>query len=153
MANAVIVDIAEAVVTVLNAADLSEEFTAVRSYRPTYELPDVATALQVAVVPRERPTRAQTRTARTGDYGIDVAVLSKPDRGADGEVPNTALDPLMYLLEEIEDLFVGNKLTGYATATCISANPIEGSDAGYSPEYLGENGQFTGVTRLTFRVP
>lgn len=149
MADAVIVTIAEAVKTALNAASLSQGFTATRKARPHMELSQLET-LAVTVVPIQKLSAPTTRNraVEQGTYLVDVGVQKKCDVSN-----NTVVDPLIYLVEEIGQLFVGaGQLTGYTSATCLQAEMVDGAEAGFSPEHMDTHRQFTGVARLTFKV-
>jgi len=139
--GAVIILIADAVTTALNAATLSKSFVATRAYVPVYEVCDFA-SLKVTVVPRGMTSVALTRRSEDEDYQIDIAVQMRvPKEPAD-------IDPYMDLSQEIRDLFRGKHLDGYSQALCVAnANePI------YDPLHLDEKQIFTSVIRLTFRV-
>jgi hypothetical protein len=139
---AVITDIADAVVTEMNGHTFSQAFTAARSYDTTLDLKD-AKALHVTVVPKAVVEEAASRSAEQMDYILDVAVRLKPEA-----VSNSALDPLVGLVEEIAAFFRRRRLTAYPGAICTKA-PVEPV---FSPEHLREYGQFTGILSLTFRV-
>jgi hypothetical protein len=148
MADAVLEAIADAVKDVLNGASLSQVFTSTVEENPTVELKTLNT-LTVMVAPISRKKERATRgTHRTSTYVVDVGVRQKIDVS-----DTTALRPLIYLMDEIADLFLDAKqLTGHTTATCISAEMIEGAEGGFAQEHLEKLRQFTGVCRLTFRV-
>ena len=73
---AVIIDIADAVVTELNGATLSLPLTAERHYRPIFDLKDMKT-LHVTVVPKGVEVTPAGRSNNHYDYQIDVAVQKK----------------------------------------------------------------------------
>ncbi len=137
-----IAKLADAVVGELNRADLGEDFTASRAYRPVYDLGDMAD-LRVTVVPRTVGETIQSRSRTQSDYTVDVAVQKKiaGDEEADG---------LMNLVEAIARHFRFRRLMllGGAEAVWIATanSPI------YVPEHLAELGQFTSVLSLTFRT-
>lgn len=143
--GATIIDIADAVVTALNAASLSMAFTAERAYVPVHEAKDLLD-LKVTVVPRELTLAAVARSRDEFDYVIDVAVQRRIENAV------LAIDPYMELAEGILDLFRG-KLFDYGAggrAVCIATscqnNPI------YVPQHLDEHRVFTSVVSLTFRA-
>ena len=138
---AVIIDIADAVVTELNGGTFSQAFTAERHYKPVFELPEMKT-LHVTVVPKGVETRLATRGLLQHDYQIDVAVQKKFDTG-----DNPELDPLMGLVEEIADSFKGRNLDS-ANAVWVGTEnaPV------YAAEHMEQFRQFTSVLTLTFRV-
>jgi hypothetical protein len=137
-----IVDIAEAVKDVLNAAELSEEFTVERHYTPHFELKDMKD-LRVTVVPSGITSTTMGRNRAQHDVDIDVAVQQKYTAG-----DNTELDALMTLVEEIAALFRRQRLTDYNDAIWVKGKnePI------FAQEHMDELRQFTSVLTLTFRV-
>jgi hypothetical protein len=138
---AVILEIADAVVTALNAATLSQSFTAARLYVPIFDIEQMAT-LHVSVVPRGLSRKKLDRTRDEYDYEIDVAVQKKTD------MSQAAHDALMLLVEEIADQFRDAPLEGYPGARCVGVQnvPI------YAPDHMEELRQFTSVITFTFRV-
>lgn len=138
---AVILNIADAVVTQLNAATFSQPVAAERHYQPKFELSEM-TELKVSVVPRSLGSKAFDRNRDSFDYVIDVAVQQKTD------MTQAALDALMALVEEIADHFRKEPLTAYPTARCMEAK----NEPVYSLAHLEEFRQFTSVVTLTFRV-
>jgi len=137
-----ITDIADAVVTELNDGEFSQEFTAVRAYRPEFELPEMKD-LHVTVVPRGVAITSLGRGVNQHDYQIDVAVQKKLAAEDSAE-----LDPLMALVEEIADFFRLRRLSAYTDAAWVKTE----NDPVYSQEHLGEMRQLTSVLTLTFRV-
>lgn len=139
--SAVVVEIAESVTAVLNAATLSQAFTAERAYVPVHELPDLVD-LAVTVVPTSIGVTPLTRHSDDHEYTVDIGVQKRctPD--------TTEADPLMLLVQEIIDLFRGKTLTGYTAAKCLRV----ANDPIYVPVFLDEERVFTSVVTLTFRV-
>lgn len=141
---AAILDIADAVVTSLNAADFSKDFTATRSYLQKFDLEDMDT-LRVTVVGKGMEVAAADRNERVYDYTVDVAVQQRFDE-ADA---NSDLDLLMDLVEEIEGHLTGVNLTaGSDTARWIGTEngPI------YAQKHMSERRQFTSVLSFTYRM-
>jgi hypothetical protein len=138
--------IAEAVKDALNAASLSQSFTATRVYVPELELRDTEDAIVVRVWPapegRVTTLGKGTRSARHREYPVYVCVLRKCDVDT-----NATVDAYAYLLEEIEDNFLGDQLTGYTSAVCIVAEEV----ALFTWENMRQLRQYTGVTKLIFR--
>jgi hypothetical protein len=152
---AAVVTIAEAVKDRLNAppAPLSQSFTAIRAYVPTFGKQDSDAdefaELRVTVVAAELTMATLSRRDDDFDYVVDVAIQKRIDREAIEDADfNAEVDPLMLLAEEVMDLFRGKRLTGYETALCVAAanRPI------FAPEHLDEQRLFTSLIRLTFRV-
>jgi hypothetical protein len=141
-------DIADAVAAELNAAQVApapgfgQTFTAVRAYRPVFDLADLKT-LRVTVVPKGLEIVNITRSANQNDVSVDVAVQQKVD-------PNDGpqMDVLMALVEKLGDFFRLRRLTALPTALWTKTEnvPI------YSPEHLETKQVFTSVLTFTFRV-
>ena len=139
---ATITDIADAVVTELNGHTFSQALTAVRYYRPVFDLGEMQT-LHVSVVPKGVTIERADRSRNQYDFAIDVAVQKKFETGDAAE-----LDPLMSLVEEIADFFRLRRLTSYPDAVWVRTDNVPV----YAPEHLEEFRQFTSVLSLTFRV-
>lgn len=141
------IQIADAVVTVLNASALSQPLTAVRHYLPEFDLKQMET-LHVSVVPAELDEETADRARDRAEYKIHVAVqkrVAKPDPPG---IDTLAIDGLMQLVEEIDNLFRHKPLAGYEQAHWARTEnkPI------YDPKHLKEHGQFTSLLVFTFRV-
>jgi restriction endonuclease Mrr len=134
---ATVIELADAVVTELNAETFSQAFTAQRFYTVLFELKDMQT-LHVSVVPRAISTTALNRSQDTYEYQIDIAI-QKRDNGT-----LAASDALMQLVEEIAD-HMNNRTLADCRCVGVSNAPI------YSPDHLQEFRQFTSVLTLTFR--
>ncbi len=135
--------IAEAVKDALNAATLSQTIAATRVYAPDLELRSNEDAIAVRVwpAPEGRVSEFASRSTIKRDYPIYVAVLRKCDVDT-----NATVDAYAALLEEIEDLFVGERLTGYTSAVCTVSEQV----ALYTWENIRRNRQYVGVVKLTF---
>ncbi len=134
-----IVDIADALAVALNAHAFGQAFTAVRRYRPVYELKEMAD-LHVTVVPKGVALERADRSREQVDVRIDVAVQKKV--AGDSEI-----DGLMALVEEITAFARDLRLEECAAVWLRTENePI------YAPDHLAELGVFTSVLTLTFRV-
>lgn len=144
---AVIVDIADAVVTTLNGTGLSQPFEAQRYYLPEFELKDMDT-IHVSVVPAELDEEVADRSRDRAEYKIHIAVQKRVTKQDPPGFDEAALDAMMQLVEEIDDLFRHKPLVGYEQAswTKTENKPI------YDPKHLKEHGQFTSLLVLTFRV-
>jgi hypothetical protein len=138
---AVINDLADAIVAKLNAATLSQAFTAVRLYAPLEDLETLST-LKVTVVPRSAFFEGADRHRKTVTAQVDVGVQRRSD------LSPADLDDLMVLVEEIVDLFPFGALSTYLGASVVGvANaPIWASD------HLNEKHVFTSVITLTVKV-
>jgi hypothetical protein len=137
-----ITDIADAVVTGLNAGTFSQEFTAQRSYRPVMDLPQLQ-ALHVTVVPRDVTIASAGRDRNQHDCRIDIAVQKKVDQEQPAEI-----DSLMDLVEEIIECFQGHRLDDYPDAALVR---IENAPI-YSVEHMDQHQVFTSVVTLTYRM-
>jgi len=138
---ATIIEIADAVVAELNDASFSRSFSAVRSYLPRFELPEMA-ELHVTVVPRGLDISTGTRAGHQHDYRIDVAVQQKLQSGSISEI-----DELVGLMEEIADHFRGRTLAD-PPASCVAVE----NEPVYVAEHMDEMRQFTSVITLTLRT-
>lgn len=142
------IDVANAVVTELNAAPVppatgfSQAFTAVRAYRPVFDLTELKT-LKVTVVPKSIDITSMMRHANQNDVAVDVAVQKKVNPDDLSE-----LDGLMALTEQIGDFFRLRRLTALPSAIWMKTenNPV------YSPDHLETKQVFTSVLTFTFRV-
>jgi len=142
---AVIVEIADAVKSVLDGASLSQSFTSVRSYAPLFgkqdEDSDDLEELQLVVVPRELSAAQLTRRSSMFDYVVDVGICQRK------ALTNADIDPLMVFTEEVVDLFRSKPLTGYTSAYCtaVANNPI------YDFASLTQQKTFLSLVTLTFQ--
>ena len=139
---AAITNIADAVMAELNGHTFSQALTAVRYYRPVFDLGEMQT-LHVSVVPKGVTIERADRSRNQYDFAIDVAVQKKFEAGDAAE-----LDPLMTLVEEIGDFFRLRRLAAYPDAVWVRTDNVPV----YAPEHLEEFRQFTSVLTLTFRV-
>jgi hypothetical protein len=141
------IQIADALVAALNAAALSQPFTAVRHYLPEFELKELDT-LHVSVVPAELDEEIVDRTRDRAEYKIHVAVQKRVAKQDPPGIDTAAVDALMQLVEEIDDLLRHKPLAGYEKAHWVKSEnkPI------YDPKQLKEHGLFTSLLVFTFRT-
>jgi len=145
---ALVIDIADAVVAVLNGddADFSQAFDAQRRVRPSVELADLAD-LQVTVVPKGFEVSIASRSLSQYDVQVDVGIQKKLAAGADED---TEVPVMCGLVEEVADFLKGKRLewTGWSASWVRPAvnEPV------YSTEHLAEKRVFTSVLTLTYRV-
>jgi len=139
---ALVVNIADAVVTALNAGSFSSGFAAERQYVPRFDLKEMRD-LHVTVVPRSLVSENASRTLVKDDIEIDVAVQKKltGDITAEG-------DALMQLVEEIAAHLRQTPLVGLTNVLLVRV----ANDPIYAPEHWDELRQFTSVLRLTYRT-
>ena len=136
----IIANIADAVVAALNGHQFSQSFTAVRAYRPEYDLRDMGD-LRVTVVPKSTEMTTAGRGLAQSDIQIDLAVQKKLTTGDNAEI-----DALMGLVQEIAEFIRSTGRFGGAVWVKTENSPI------YAPEHLGEMRLFTSVLTLTLRV-
>ena len=139
---ALIIDIADAVVSELNDAAFGTPFTATRAYVPRFDLEEMGT-LRVTVVPKGVEISTASRSGHQHDYRIDIGVQRKFEQEEAAE-----LDPLMDLVEEIADHFRGAVLETDPQASCVGVEngPI------YAQEHMREGRLFTSVLTCTYRT-
>jgi hypothetical protein len=139
--------IADAVVTELNAQSFSQEFTSVRKYRVKYALTALQ-SLKVAVSPGPASFELLDRRRDDTQYATDVVFLKKIDPDS-----NTAVDALVELMEEIKDHFRAKGLTAGSTAIfCRSREFINPGDSLVDESLLKDSRTFVGVVRLQWRL-
>lgn len=140
---AVMVQIADALVEALNLPEFSEDFTAVRRYRPIYKLSELET-LRVTVVPHGIALERASRSNHQTDYQLDIGVQQRV--GVE-DAAEEASDELMALVEEIADFCISLSLQEpHAICTAVVNDPI------YAPDHLEDLHCFTSVLTLTFRL-
>ena len=115
--SAQLIQIADGVVTAINAATLSETVTAARSYVATKNREDSGT-LTVDVMPVEMTKALQNRSANFETYGIRVVIQKRTDSDT-----NVTLDALSILVEEIADLLLKARIVTPAVM-CTSTEII-----------------------------
>lgn len=140
-----ILDIADAVVTALNADEfqetLTEEFTAERLFLPDFKLEDMGT-LHVTVVPKSITEEISSRSSADYHYQIDIGVQKRFS-----SIGKTEIDPLVDLVEQIAALFKLATLAGYPDVAWIKTE----HSTLYSPEHMAQMRQFTSIMTLTYR--
>ncbi|MBI5725211.1 MAG: hypothetical protein HZA50_14725 [Planctomycetes bacterium] len=143
--NSVTVDIAEAVVSELNAGAFSQAFTAVREWLPRFDLAELKD-LHVTVVPKVVSEQPAGRKVCQYEYSVDVGIQKKLTINNGAE--KAEIDSLIVLVEEIAGFFRQRRLSAYPDAAWVKT---EYSHL-YVVEHLSQLGQFTSVLTLTFRV-
>lgn len=137
MADAVLVQIADALVTHLNAASLSQTFTATRKFLPHFER-EKLTGLEVTVFPRSDAATPATRSKSEHTYLVDVVIRQPVDPDSESD-----LKAATQLTEEMADRIANNDMAG-AGWTLIENDPM------YSVEILGESREFLAVQTVTY---
>jgi hypothetical protein len=138
MANAQIIDVAEAVCAGLNAGTFSLPFTAVRSYTPVSDLEN-SKALVVTVVPKSDDGTLDSRSSSVHKVAIDIGIQKKLPN-----LTNESIDPLMRLVQEIADYFLFGQNPAGASLMTPQVRIL------YVPDQLQTLMQFTSVCELTF---
>jgi len=133
-------DQADAVAAILNAAELSQSFTAAVAYDPYAELADLST-LSVMVVPRAEEEAAIDRSQITAQSQVDIGIRKALDA-----VTPAAVDPYLDLCEEIKALF-RRRVLDTTPRACWTATT---QDPTWFPDDLADKHQFTAVITLTF---
>jgi hypothetical protein len=139
---ATIDDITASVVTLLNAASFSLEFTAEASDQPVYKPQDLAT-LQVAVVPAGQKTKRVARSKWQQEYTVWVGVFHRPE-----PFDSSARAARKALVQEIIEFLEGTE-TITAGGVKVTLMGIE-NEVLQDPEHLEQHRQFTSVMALTF---
>lgn len=139
---ATVIDLADAVVTLLAAGSFSQAFTPVRRVLPDFNLPELAT-LRVTVVPKAVEITAATRSTHQYDLQVDIGIQKKLGSDLDAEVA-----ALVTLVDEIEAYLQSKALSGAAWATWMRTV----NDPVYVMEHLKEKRAFTSVLTVTYRA-
>jgi len=146
--------LADAVADALRAATLSQDLTTSncrRRWFPFWKSLEDIKALQVLVVPNVFAETEDDDDRGDGDetFTIFVGVQKKLTEAAtDGNVENSEVDPLVYLCEEIRDLFFRKRLSNLGITPTVDA-AILASPYTVSPEHMAESRTFTGIVTLT----
>jgi len=131
--------VADAIVSELNAAHFSMEFSAVRAFRPAYDIAELE-ALRVTVVPRTYEINPISRGSDTWQYTVEIGLQKRIEADAD-------VEELLALVEEIANWFRHRQLMACPN---LSWSGIK-IDPAYAPEHLDECKVFTSVLTLTYR--
>ncbi len=135
-------EIADAVVTELNAGGFAMPFTAVRAVLPLYDLGEMST-LHVTVVPAARVVEAASRSTRQIDHRVDVAVQQKV-----AIEEQAAVDPLIHLVDAIAARL---SALPFAALTEVAWVKTEHTPL-IAHDHLHELRQFTSVIAMTYRT-
>ena len=139
-----ILNMSSAVVAALNAASLSQDFTAVSKYVPKFDLSSTST-VQVQVVPKSDAREMETAATDAADIVIDIGVYKK----LSGTIANedTEIAGMLSLCEEIKTVFNRKRLGTVDYAVCVKMdhNPI------YSVENIDESRAFLSVITTYWR--
>jgi len=134
------VDIAAAVVSLLESTDFGEHVDVRRTWAPTSDMLEVQVPL-LLVLPIGPVGVNASRNSAQEDYRIDVCLLKKLNRA-----DNDELDDLSDWCETIVDLFRRARLSGVdAICTTVENQPI------FSIEDIKERRMMKSVFSLTYR--
>ncbi len=143
--TAAIIQLANAVVTDLNAQTFSATLTAARAYVPRFDLENSET-LQCKVVPTIDARQPASRGEDQCDLTIDIGLMQKFEGTAAEEL--TAIDALMALAEEVKEYLSRIRPTDFSAAICtaVKNEPI------FDVEQMESCKIFLTVISATFRV-
>ncbi len=149
---AIIIEIADAVTAEINAATLSQSFTAKRSYVPVHEL-SILSDLEVSVVPFNVIGNTIDRAGRQMlNYEVYVLIEKRLPIGELSEAQIIAYcDPYMLLAQELVDLFNGMMLSLAYDSLVPRCVDVKNSPC-FSPHRLDEEGVFTSEIILNFKL-
>jgi hypothetical protein len=139
-----IVNIADSIVTILNAGTFTPTFTAVLEMVPYKKLEDIGSA-RVVVVPRDVSYEVTARKIRLEEFGIDIGIQSKltgPETGDDA-----AIKTMVTLTESIKRHMYRRDITAYGAHWIASEN-----DPIYDVEMLRNLRVFSTAISLTYRT-
>jgi hypothetical protein len=138
----VLVQIADAVAASINGATFTEPLTAVRAYRPSYDLEQLAET-RVTVVPRSMTIAALARLQSQVDCTVDVGIQQRVPAGDEARI-----DALLDLAETVGDHLRHKRLADFPEAAWLSIahDPVAAS------EHLDERSTLTTVLSVTYRV-
>ena len=131
--------LAEAIKDGLNDAEFDPSFTAVRSYRPLWELKDLKTLRVMVIV----PTIIQETISRIGNLdtiSVDIAIMKQVDPS-----DNDAVDILMGLVEDVAEYFRSTNFDNALWEKTLITIPYDISD-------LVESRVFYSVIRVQYRI-
>lgn len=139
---ALVIDIADAVVTELAGGEFSQAFTPERRVLPAFELADLTT-LRVTVVPKAVEVTGATRSVSQYDAQVDIGIQKKLGANLDAEVGE-----LCGLVDEVAEYLRKRPLAAapYAVWVRTANDPV------YAPEHLLEKRAFTSVLTVTYRA-
>ena len=126
MADPTVAIYGDKIVALLNAATLSDTFTATRKWFPFWESIESIKGLTVTVVPNifEEDDEGGDRDHGDEIQEIYIGVQKKlTDVDDAGNVKNSEVDPLVYLAEEIRDMFFRLRL-GTTPDVVVTAAPL-----------------------------
>jgi hypothetical protein len=150
--NARVIDVAIAAVTLLNSGPVqatfgAQTFTAVRGYRPTYDLKAHKAGLKVTVIPAVLNESPFLRLTINSQVGVDVGVQNFVGSPV-AATQDANCDALMLLVEQIKQVLELGLTLPEAKVDCgwqaTENDPI------FFPDHLREHNVFTSVPRFTY---
>ncbi len=158
----VLLDAADALVTVLNTASddstLSQTFTATRKYVPRAKLADLST-LHVTVAPATTRGMIVNRgLSKQQFFTFEIGVQQRATGADPDDDAADVYDPLVDLVEEIDTLLVAQTLT-VGALKLIGSTHIGGEENGQgepratcNPELIVDKRLFESVSTFSFKV-
>jgi len=165
--SAVPILLADALTTVINTAQAASQlgtlsFTAVRSYPDWDDDFKDLKALEVDVVPVTSAgdlVDLDTVGTINTESAVDICVRKRFEPGdrttsgaKDGRLKKTAVDPLVRLVEQIHELFSGDRDTAVTLSGSIVANWMDATVRTYCDYKRLREGVFLGVVRVRYDV-
>lgn len=137
------ITIADAVVTALNAATLSQTVTFERVYVPKFDMANAAT-IQGKVVPKSDVREMGSAADDNATILIDIGVMKRLQNAITAETAE--VDALLALCEELKAIVNRQRLSGAATAICTGTT----QDPMYSVEDIDNGRVFLAAVTATF---
>jgi hypothetical protein len=165
--SAVPILLADALTTVVNTAQQASQlgtlsFTAVRSYPDWDDDFKDLKALEVDVIPVTSAgdlVDLDTVGTINTESAVDICVRKRFEPGdrttsgaKDGRLKKTAVDPLVRLVEQIHELFSGDRDTAVTLSGSIVANWMDATVRTYCVYKRLREGVFLGVVRVRYDV-
>ena len=147
MADAELVQIAEAVATEIGAATFSMTPTVLRNYNPKY-VPKDTSELQLTIAAGTIAVTTASRGQCQYEYTVDVGMHKKIEPDAEDATETDQVDALLYFQQEVADYFRLRRLTEYEDAIWSgTAVPVP-----FSRDAIEEERVFFSVITFTFKV-
>jgi hypothetical protein len=135
------IDIADAVVAELNAASLSQSFTATREYVPSF-VPSEQSGTVIYVIPGEIAQIRESRDSYQEEVAIGIGIYKTVS-----VVDKSTVDAMVTFTEQVADLFRLSGLQGYAGATVV-----EVKNSLYEPSALDQHKTYASLITLVYRL-
>lgn len=147
--TAPLIELADGIVTELNAQSWTQTFTATRVYSPVVDLKDLKT-LSVMVMPRGVATTIDAR----GRVGLELSIVIGI-RKALTALTNAVVDPLLNFADEITEhfRFLNFNPVGSDTAKYVGDEMVTDENwPAFSTEDLETQRQFTSLHSYTYHL-